>query len=182
MPKNKQRTKKPLQLFFPLLLLTFILGIGIFSVVLGSTVILHVQTTATTVDDFHIISEIHDESIAVLQSIVNKDGLYKLVSVDKEHVGSTIYQIIQFDGNLSPDARMALEQYSFSNTTIQINVINWAVALAGIFSAFIVLFFFYKRLISNTPGRGYSRVIIIFSAILIISGVILAYETNSLPL
>lgn len=61
MPKNKQRTKKPRPLFFPLLVITFILGIGIFSFALGSTVILHVQTTATTVDDFHIISKIHDE-------------------------------------------------------------------------------------------------------------------------
>lgn len=182
MPKNKQRTKKPRPLFFPLLVITFILGIGIFSFALGSTVILHVQTTATTVDDFHIISKIHDESITVLQSIVNKDGLYKLVTVDKEHVGYTIYHIIQFDGNLSPDARTILEQYSFSNTTIQINVINWAVALSAIFSAFIILFFFYKRLISTTPGRGYSQVIIIFSTILIISAVIFAYDTNSLPL
>ena len=181
MPKNKQRTKKPRPLFFPLLLLTFILGIGIFSAILGSTIILHVQTIADTSDDFSVISKIHDESIAVVQSIVNKDGLYKLVTVDKEHVGDTIYHIIQFDGNLSTEARIMLEQYNFSNTTLQINVINWAVALAAIFSSFIVLFLFYKRLMSDTPGRGYLQIITVFSAILIISAVILAYDINYIP-
>ena len=178
--KNKQPKKKQRPLFFPLLILTFIFGIGIFSLILGSTVVLHVQTTTTTFDDFHRISEIHDESLTILQSIINKDGSYNLITVDKEHVGETIYHIIQFDGNLSPDARTELERYNFSNTTIQINVLNWAVALAAIFSLFIVLFSFYKRLISNTPGRGYSQIIIIFLVIQIISTAIFAYDTNAI--
>lgn len=176
--KNKKGKTRKYPLFLPLLILTFILGCGIFSLILGSTVVLHVHTTATTLDDFHNISEIHDESVTILRSILDKDNMYTFGTVDKQHIDDTIYHIIQFDGHLSPDVKTTLEEYDFSHTTIQINILNWGVALSMLFSAFVVLFMLYKHMISDKPNNGYLKILLIFSVILVISGIILARDTN----